>query len=89
MERKKALEGVKVADFTWSVVGPMATMVLAEYGATVVRVESHTHYDFLRVGGPFKDGIPGVDRSAFYASVNTNKYDISLDLNNPKSLEVV
>ncbi len=88
MEKKKALEGVKVADFTWSIVGPLATMVLAQYGATVIRVETHNRLDFVRVSGPFKDGIAGIDRSAFYTSVNANKYGMSLDLNTPKGLEV-
>lgn len=89
MERSKALEGVKVLDFSWSVVGPLTNMVLAQYGATVIRVETHARLDFVRVSGPFKDGIAGIDRSAFYASVNANKYGISLDLNKPRGLEVV
>jgi len=89
MEKSKALEGIKVADFTWSVVGPLATMVLAQFGATVIRVETHNRLDFVRVSGPFKDGIAGIDRSAFYTSVNANKYSMSLDLNTPKGLEVV
>lgn len=89
MEKNKALEGIKVVDFTWSVVGPLATMVLAQFGATVIRVETHNRLDFVRVSGPFKDGIAGIDRSAFYTSVNANKYGMSLDLNTPKGLEVV
>jgi len=88
MEGNRALEGLKVLDFTWSVVGPLTNMVLAQYGATVIHVETHNRLDFVRVSGPYKDGIAGINRSAFYASVNANKYGISLDLNNPKGLEV-
>jgi len=38
----KALEGVKVLDFTWSEVGPLTTMTLGQHGATVIPV-SYTH----------------------------------------------
>ncbi len=88
MDKNKTLAGVKVVDFTWSVVGPLTNMVLAMHGATVIHVETHGRLDFVRVSGPFKDGVAGVNRSAFYTSVNANKYSISLDLNTPKGLEV-
>ncbi len=80
---KQILEGIKVADFAWVGVGPQIGRELAEHGATVVRVESHTRPDALRSGGPFKDRIPGIDRSAFGAAFNTNKYGISLNLTKP------
>lgn len=85
---KQIFEGVKVADFTWVGVGPITTKNLADHGATVVRIESHTHLDTLRVAPPFKDGVPGVDRSAFVADYNSSKYGVSLDLNTPKGIEI-
>ncbi len=81
-------EGIKVADFTWVGVGPITIKNLADHGATVVHIESHTHLDTLRMTPPFKDGIAGVDRSAFMADYNTNKYGVSLDINTPKGLEI-
>jgi benzylsuccinate CoA-transferase BbsF subunit len=54
----------------------------------VIRVESNRRLDVLRTSAPFKDGKSGVNRSAFWTSVNTNKYGMSLDLNKPKALEV-
>lgn len=72
--------GVKVADFAWAAAGPIITKCLADHGATVVRVESTTHPDSIRLGGPFKDGIPGVNRSGFYADFNTSKQSIVLDM---------
>ena len=85
---KKIFEGIKVADFTWVGVGPITIKNLADHGATVVHIESHTHPDLLRMTTPFKDGIPGVDRSAFMADYNTNKYGISLDINTPRGVEI-
>ena len=84
----RIFEGIKVADFTWVGVGPITIKNLADHGATVVHIESHTHLDTLRMTPPFKDGVPGVDRSAFMADYNTNKYGISLDINTPKGFEI-
>ena len=85
---KQIFEGIKIADFAWVAVGPQVGRELAMHGATVVRVESHRRPDGLRTGGPFKDNTRGVDRSAFGAAYNTNKYSISLDLTKPKGQEV-
>lgn len=85
---KLALEGIKVADFTWVVVGPATTKYLADQGATVVHVESHTRPDPIRVSAPFKDGVPGIDRSGYFTYNNSSKYGISLDLNKPRGQEI-
>ncbi len=88
MNRKYAFEGIKVADFAWVGVGPITTKYLADHGATVVRVESHTRPDVLRLAPPWRDGQPGLDRSQFFASFNTSKYGITLDLGNPRAQEI-
>ena len=88
MTQRGILEGIKVADFSWVGVGPVACRELAEHGATVVRIESHKRPDFLRVSSPYKDGIPGIDRSGYWTALNTNKYGISLDLTKPEGREV-
>ena len=85
---KQIFEGIKVADFSWVGVGPQIARELAEHGATVVRVECHRYPDTLRTIMPYKDGVAGIDRSAFGMAYNTNKYGISLDLNMPKGQEV-
>ncbi len=85
----KALEGVKVVDFTWSIAGPLVTKFLADYGATVIHVESATHPDFLRSSGPFKDDIPGINRSGYSAFFAANKYGLALSLNHPQAHRVI
>ena len=85
---KRPFTGVKVLDFTWGVAGPLTTKYLADYGATVVRVESPARPCGIRVSPPFKGNIPGVDRAAYFAFFNANKYSISLSLNHPRSAEV-
>jgi crotonobetainyl-CoA:carnitine CoA-transferase CaiB-like acyl-CoA transferase len=88
MNRRYAFEGIKVADFTWVGVGPITTKYLADHGATVVRIESHTRPDVLRLAPPWRDGRPGLDRSQFFASFNTSKYGITLDLSRPEAQEL-
>jgi len=80
---------VKIADFSWVIVGPTIVRELAEHGATVIHVESHRHPDTGRVIGPFKDNKPSIDSSAWYAIRNANKYGISLDLNKEINTEII
>lgn len=74
------LEGVKVADFSWIGVGPITAKALADHGATVIRIESDDPPDRLRLVGPFKDDIPGIDRCQFFGSFNTSKLSLQLNL---------
>jgi benzylsuccinate CoA-transferase BbsF subunit len=86
---KKALEGVKVADFTWVVAGPMTIKYLADHGAEVIHIESSTRPELLRVLPPFKDNKPGIDRSAYYSWFNNNKYGLDLNMNHPRAKDVI
>lgn len=72
--------GLKVWDAAWVGVGPLTTRYLADYGATVVHTESSRNLDVLRNGPPFKDGIPGVNRSQFFADYNASKLGLGLNL---------
>lgn len=85
---EKALEGVKVADFSWMAAGPQTIRYLAFLGAQVVRVESKTRVDPARTFGPFRDDILGLDRSVLTATGHTNKYGITLNLRHPGGVEV-
>jgi benzylsuccinate CoA-transferase BbsF subunit len=84
----KIFEGVKVADFSWTVVGPLTIRYLAMHGATVIHVESSLAPDDARLVPPFKDDITGLNRAPFWADLNSNKYGLALNLNHPKGLEV-
>ena len=83
------LTGLKVADFTWSVAGPLTVKFLADHGAVVIHVESSTRPELLRVLPPFRDRKPGINRSAYNACLNNNKYGLSLDMNHPRAKEVL
>jgi crotonobetainyl-CoA:carnitine CoA-transferase CaiB-like acyl-CoA transferase len=85
---KEVFKGLKVADFTWWVAGPLTTKALADYGATVVTVESAKRPAGLRTSMPYRDNKPGVNRSGFFSFYNANKYSLSLDLSHPQAREV-
>jgi len=87
IERKQVFEGVKIADFTWSIAGPMTTRELAEHGATVIRVESHKYLCPMRRAGQMMGGSTSINSSFVFANFNTNKLGISLDLSKPKGQE--
>ncbi|MFC1966334.1 CaiB/BaiF CoA transferase family protein [Chloroflexota bacterium] len=88
IKKEKPLEGLNVLDFSWVVVGPLLTRHLADYGATVVRVESNKHPDTLRTTAPYKDNQPGIDRSGYVSNYAAGKYSITLDLNHPKGIAI-
>jgi len=75
-----ALDGVLVADFSRVLAGPYATMLLADLGATVVKVERPGSGDDTRGWGPpfAADG-----QSTYFQSVNRSKMSIALDLGDP------
>ncbi len=74
------LAGVKVADFSWIGVGPITGKTLADNGATVIRIETDKPVDRLRMTGPFKDGIAGVNRCQFFGAFNTSKLSLGVNL---------
>ncbi|HYA35428.1 MAG TPA: CoA transferase [Candidatus Binataceae bacterium] len=82
-------EGIHVLDFAWIGVGPITTKYLADNGADVIRIESAARLDVLRLGPPWKDATPGIDNSQFFASFNTSKKGITLDLGKPRARELI
>lgn len=76
---RRALEGIRVLDFTRVLAGPYCTMVLGDLGADIIKVERDGIGDDLRQWGPpfMPDG-----ESTYFLSVNRNKRSIVLDLKN-------
>ncbi|MDP6101428.1 MAG: CoA transferase [Dehalococcoidia bacterium] len=89
MENGQALEGVKVLDFTWWGAGPIFTKYLSDFGATVVKVESHKRLDLVRLSEPYRDGKVGTDTSAMFLQLNTSKLGITVNLSVPKGKELI
>jgi formyl-CoA transferase len=81
----KALDGVKILDFTHVQSGPTCTQLLAWLGADVIKIEKPGAGDITR--GQLRD-IPDVD-SLYFTMLNHNKRSITLDTKNPKGKEVL
>lgn len=78
------LASLKVLDFSTLLPGPFASLLLADMGAEVLRIESPTRMDLLRVLPPHDRGV-----SASHAYLNRNKRSLALDLKQPEALEIV
>jgi crotonobetainyl-CoA:carnitine CoA-transferase CaiB-like acyl-CoA transferase len=85
---KRAFEGVRIADFSWAGVGILTTRYLAHHGAEVIKIETQTRVDITRVYGPYKDGVPGIDRCLLFGVYNSSRRSVTLNLNHPKGPEV-
>jgi len=76
--RTGPLAGLLVADFSRILAGPYATMLLADLGAEVVKVEGPAGDDTRSWSPPVRDGI-----STYYLGINRNKRSVALDLKDP------
>ena len=85
----RPFDGLKVLDLAWVVAGPALGRVLADFGATVVRVDSSVRIETARLMGPFPDGQPDPQRGVLYDTYNVGKYGLFLDLNRPEGRAVV
>ncbi|GAA3701105.1 CaiB/BaiF CoA transferase family protein [Gordonia hankookensis] len=81
-----ALDGLVIADFGRVLAGPYATMLLADLGAEVVKVERPGVGDDTRSWGPPWVGDPDAAESSYFLSVNRNKSSVALDLTDPDGL---
>jgi CoA:oxalate CoA-transferase len=79
----QALEGVKVVDFSRILAGPYCTMILADLGAEVVKIEEPTSGDEARGVGPFLQGL-----SAYFASLNRGKKSVALNIKDPRGRDL-
>ncbi|MDO8697287.1 MAG: CaiB/BaiF CoA-transferase family protein [Pseudomonas sp.] len=78
------LSSLKVLDFSTLLPGPFASLLLADMGAEVLRIESPTRMDLVRVLPPHDEGV-----SASHAYLNRNKRGMALDLKQPAAVALV
>ena len=78
------LEGIRIIDLTSMLSGPWATMILADQGADVIKVEEPRQGDHTRSYGNQKNGF-----SASFLNLNRNKRSVAIDLKSAKGVELV
>src|SRR6476620_11832919 len=81
--RSGPLAGLLVADFSRILAGPYATMLLADLGAEVVKVEGPAGDDTRTWTPPVREGV-----STYYLGINRNKRSVALDLKDPEDAAV-
>lgn len=81
---RKPLEHIRVLDFTRVLAGPYCTMILANMGAEIIKVEKPGSGDDSRSFGPFVNG-----QSAYFISVNRGKKSLAVDLRSEDGLGIV
>jgi len=78
------LEGIRVLDATHIVAGPFCSMILADMGADVIKIERPGTGDLVRSRGPFIKSKDGREVSSRFLGVNRNKKSVAIDLRNPR-----
>ncbi len=80
----KLLEGIKIVDFTQAHAGSLCTMILADFGAEVIKIERPGVGDLARYWGPFKN-----ESSGYYAFLNRGKHSIGVDGSTDEGREIL
>ena len=80
----RILEGYRVVDLTRYIAGPFCSMLLADMGAEVIKVEKPGSGEVSRELSPWKDGV-----SLFFPAYNRNKKSVSLDTKKPEGLQIL
>ena len=75
-----ALDGVRVLDLSRLLPGPFCSLLLADFGAEVIKVEDTGMGDYVRWATPYVEGLDASTRSARFLALNRNKQSIRIDL---------
>jgi crotonobetainyl-CoA:carnitine CoA-transferase CaiB-like acyl-CoA transferase len=84
-----AWHGVRLIEFGSGAAGPIATRYFAEHGATVIRIESRSRPDFLRVYALGPDNPHALDGAPMFDALNAGKRSIALNLKHPAAVDLV
>ncbi len=83
------LSGIKVLDLSRLLPGGFCSLLLADFGAEVLKVEDTGQGDYIRWAPPYYDGAEDSAKSALFLSLNRNKRSIRIDLKNEAGREVL
>src|SRR5579862_3748523 len=79
-----ALDGIRVLDFSHALAGPYCTMLMAQYGAEVYKIEAPGEGEVGRTWGPPFTG----SEASYFLGINTGKRSLAIDLKRPEALKL-
>jgi benzylsuccinate CoA-transferase BbsF subunit len=83
--RPGVFSGLKILSYSWAVVGPLTMKFFADYGATVIRIETTHRPCTMRSSSPYKDNKPGLNRGGYFTYYNGNILSFTLNMNHPEA----
>jgi crotonobetainyl-CoA:carnitine CoA-transferase CaiB-like acyl-CoA transferase len=83
------LSDLKILDFQWVMAGPAATRPMADWGATIVRIESSHKVETARTIQPFLNEEGGAENGGLYQNMNAGKAGLTIDMSKPESRDVI
>src|SRR4051812_32878462 len=86
---KRALEGVRVLDLSRLLPGGFCSLLLADFGAEVLKIEDTGMGDYIRWSPPYYDGADDSAKSALYLALNRGKRSIRVNLKEERGREVL
>ncbi len=88
--QKSIFDGIRILDFGMAATVPLAMTWLGDFGATVIKIESHIRPDISRAGGPFYQARMGeLEQCGWQQWLNSSKYSMTLNLSKPEGRELV
>lgn len=84
MNNTKVFSDLTIVAFNWAMVGPLTLKFFADFGATVIRVETANRPCVTRTSAPFKDNKPGLNRSGYFNHFSANMMSVSLNMGHPQ-----
>jgi benzylsuccinate CoA-transferase BbsF subunit len=84
----KVFSDLKIVAFSWAMVGPLTLKFFADYGATVIRIETSNRPCVTRISSPFKDRKAGINRSGYFNHFSSNMMSIALNMGHPRAIEL-
>jgi benzylsuccinate CoA-transferase BbsF subunit len=88
LNREGPFKGLKILSYSWAIVGPLTMKFFADYGATVIRIETSHRPCTLRSSAPYKDNKPGLNRGGYFTYYNSNILSFTLNMNHPKAKDI-
>ena len=88
MDKKLPFQGVKILEWTQAINGPLVGGYFADSGAEVIKIESTVYPEMGRTSSPYKDNIPGPDRSITFNIFNSSKKSFTVNLRKPRGREI-